>query len=353
MYNQTMEDSSYNINADIVRILAGFGVVFIHVSDPFLTYPPYLTLRGTFFEILFFINTFFKVSVPLFIMLSGYFLLRPSKNFNAKNFYQRRLARIGIPLFVWLTVFFICKAYLDNPVSFSVIIKRIVNVDVEHLYFLFVIAGLYYVTPLFMAFINTASKTGHQILTASSIVFTILITDINYLFPEIKINFLGNVLTVFIPFIMYYLLGFYIRHYKVRFSWPFAAGLTIVAVTGISWFLSNGEFFSYVRNSGGIVVLFMVTALFIVIMQNSLIDKLKSIAPAKKVITTLASSIFGIYLVHMLIINIMDVNKFWFPSEIPNPIWLYVLSKSVFVFAICFVITVIVKKIPYVRLIFG
>jgi len=81
-----MQEKKYFINADILRIFAGLAVVLIHVTDPFLIYPPYWGIGGLQFLILSLLNTASRVCVPLFIMLSGYLLLRPEKIFNLKIF---------------------------------------------------------------------------------------------------------------------------------------------------------------------------------------------------------------------------------------------------------------------------
>src|SRR3990167_4955287 len=109
--------STYHIGADIIRILACIGVIVIHVSDPFLTYPPYFGIGGSSWWITNVINAFFRVSVPLFVVLSGYLLLDTTRSLNIKSFYKRRFVRVGIPTLFWLVFYFVWKYQLGDVKS--------------------------------------------------------------------------------------------------------------------------------------------------------------------------------------------------------------------------------------------
>lgn len=70
------EDRTYSLGADMIRIFAGIGVVVIHVTDPFLIYPPFQGIGGSSWWVINVINALSRVAVPLFIILSGALLFR-------------------------------------------------------------------------------------------------------------------------------------------------------------------------------------------------------------------------------------------------------------------------------------
>src|SRR5689334_9684312 len=90
----------YILNADIIRVLAIFGVVGIHVLTPIYARPDFF--GGKFWWITFLLNCLFRASVPLFIMLSGYLVL--AKPVTVKENLQRVWKRLLIPLISFYTL---------------------------------------------------------------------------------------------------------------------------------------------------------------------------------------------------------------------------------------------------------
>ena len=68
-----MKIKNYSLHADIVRVVALFSVVGIHLLTPIYAQPDFF--GGKFWWITFLLNCLFRASVPLFMMLSGYLVL--------------------------------------------------------------------------------------------------------------------------------------------------------------------------------------------------------------------------------------------------------------------------------------
>lgn len=90
---------------DCLRVLACFLVILLHVSAEYVidnieNYNFQFTV-GNFFD------SMSRICVPLFVMLSGAFLLENPKNKDFVNFYKKSIFKIGIPTFVWSLIYVI------------------------------------------------------------------------------------------------------------------------------------------------------------------------------------------------------------------------------------------------------
>ncbi|MCR4263677.1 MAG: acyltransferase [Candidatus Roizmanbacteria bacterium] len=344
----------YSINADIVRILAGFGVVLIHVSDPFIGYPPTMGTRGFSWELVHLVNTFFRTSVPLFIMLSGYLLLDPAKSFDPKTFYRKRLWRVGIPFIFWVLVD-LTWTYVNAekvPTPFE-LFEKVLGVNLGHLYFLVIILELYYLTPYLLAFIKNTSRKMHTYLLYNAFGFTLLLSGINALSDKASVITSDNIITIFLPFVGYYVAGYYFKDTIVKYATSFWTVAAYFILTFITAMASNGDVGAYPRQYGSPFIMAMTLISFLYLMRSTLIASLANNTVVLFSVKFLASMIFGIYLTHMLVLNLFD---YWYgitPESVPSPMWQFVLLKIAVVFTVCLIIVSIGKRIPYVRSIFG
>ena len=85
---------------DVLRIIAGVAVVAIHVSDPLVNLTT--LFGGISWWVANIVNSFARISVPLFIILSGSLLIHRYNTYGLVEFIKKRLLRILIPLFFWV-----------------------------------------------------------------------------------------------------------------------------------------------------------------------------------------------------------------------------------------------------------
>lgn len=347
------KDKIYHPAADLIRILAGIGVVLLHVTDPFIAYPPYSGIGGSSWWILNLVNALFRVSVPLFIMLSGFLLLDLTREMNFKQFYKRRLARIGIPVAFWVVFYFIWMAILGYGGGIEDAIHKTLTVNLDHLYFLVIILELYFVTPLLYIFMKNTDNKTHKVLLGSALVFTLVLGTVSALYPKEKVNTSQNIVTIFLPYVYYFLVGYFLRRQNI--SWKHAISLSIVYVylTLFIAIASGGVIASYFRQYNSVPLVLMTLISFVVLMQFNKISLLSEKPIVRKSIQYIASLIFGVYLVHMLIIQVMDKYLPVIPGNVSSPMWLIVLLKTAAVLGLAFVIVAIGKKIPYVKYLFA
>ncbi len=107
-----------------------------------------------------------RICVPLFVMVSGYFLL-PMRG-TLKDFMQRRLSRIVAPFIVWYAIYCIFFIYYngDSPMQavtnfFGLLINFMG--PLEHLWYIYMIIGLYLIVPIISPWVERASKRELQL----------------------------------------------------------------------------------------------------------------------------------------------------------------------------------------------
>src|SRR5258708_1620893 len=94
----------HNYSADLIRALAIVLVIVVHVYSEFIS--KIIFVHSTDWWLAEFFESFAKISVPLFIMLSGFLLLDKKKSYTIGEFYKKRLFKIGIPILIWPVVFY-------------------------------------------------------------------------------------------------------------------------------------------------------------------------------------------------------------------------------------------------------
>ncbi len=145
-------------------------------------------------------------AVPVFVMLSGAKLLDAHKLESVKGFYTRRLSRIGIPLVFWSLFYLgwqVIYRHYESPMG---LLKQLaLGNPYYHLYFLYVIAGLYLFTPAFRVLLSRLDSEVRPLtlaffLLASFDAFVRRMTGYEY-----------SAFLKFVPFIGYYCAGYLIR----------------------------------------------------------------------------------------------------------------------------------------------
>lgn len=217
---------------DLLRVVACYLVMHQHASEFY-----YVTQTGAVVQNQ---NTFWigiitslgRISVPLFVMISGFFLL-PMKD-TTPVFFRKRMTRVLYPFLFWCVgyaVFFMFYRgdtlsqmglnILQIPVNFGV--------DVGHLWYIYMLIGLYTLVPVLSPWLRSCSKKELQFYLWIW-AFTTLLPYIHLLFPGICGECFWNptpMLYYFTGFVGYLLLGYYIKAYG---SLSVAKSLLLVVV---------------------------------------------------------------------------------------------------------------------------
>ena len=197
---------------DVMKVCAAFGVVAYHAASP-IDLSLQLQLSPADWWLLRCISPLGRSCVPIFIMLSGALLLDPKKNESVQSFFKKRMNKVLYPLCFWSCAYYIwLYVWHDTPLNAQYIITSLINGrPYHHLYYLFLIIGLYILTPVFRIYMRTASKRTQLFFISVSLLLLFIYTGIAAFFFEVTLLQSLNALTMFVPFIGYYLLGGYLN----------------------------------------------------------------------------------------------------------------------------------------------
>jgi len=179
---------------DAIRIFASFSVIYIHVGV--LGY--FQAVDSPHWVFSMFMTALSSTGVPMFLMLSGYLNLDTDKNKSIPSFIGSRSVHFLIPALFWIAVY-TYRAGLGWPEFVDIILFRMPITTVSvHLYFVQILSLLYVLTPVLRSILALGGWYRVLLLGISVLLFSLS------WFPHI-------VAVGWFSFILYYLLGFFIR----------------------------------------------------------------------------------------------------------------------------------------------
>ncbi len=226
-----------------LRIVAIAGVVMIHVMAGLATnQAAHGSIRWWIANIL---DSGSAWAVPVFLMVSGALVLDPEPARTPGEFYRRRLQRVAIPLIVAHVVYFAERPLLlDQRLTTRIVIRDLLNVDVApHLYFFWIIAGLYVVAPLLRAFIAGRPRRDVAWLGAAALGWMLIVTLSVRLLAATggaSTPWAPPMLTLFLPYIGYFVLGYVLREVRLSMVPALAALLAFALAEVVQILLATG-----------------------------------------------------------------------------------------------------------------
>src|SRR5215207_2476267 len=336
--------------ADLIRVAAIFLVVMIHVSgqltnawgkvptDQWLIADVYGGLA--------------RIAVPLFFMISGYLLLPRSESLG--DFYRKRVLKLLIPFVVWSLLYlgWYCGNHPGTCTPAFAWNLLLVEGTYYHLWFLYSILGMYLILPVLRLMIRPETdKTILWYLMGLWLLFQPILASANK-FWDFRIKLNAPLTTGFACFlILGYLMGdVALSRGRVMMSaviWGIGTLVTIVGTYLLT--RSAGQFDSFFYDFVSLNVILASGAAFLLLRWLSETKPFNS--PAAQAVTrSLAVSTFGIYLVHIIV---MEVLRDWIPflqinSTMGNAVWSVPLV-SILVFLLSFLIVRILQKTPVLK----
>ena len=381
-----MAKISREVWIDWLRVIACFMVFVVHSTEPF-----YLGGQGSLIltESDAFWSSFFdslvRSCVPLFVIASSY-LQFPVK-YSTCEFFKRRAVRILIPFAIWTAVYaFVWGEPADN---FRNLLLNF-NYSAGHLWFVYMLIGVYLLMPLLSKWAETVGRKELQIYLGICL-FTTLIPILRdwvsghavtvvygpsglprqALFPlwgEASWNAYG-VFYYFSGFIGYLLLGLYFRRFVGELSWKRTLLVAVPCyLTGFAISFGGFLYRVYETAAGEFPVEGLVEkavwwettwcndTLGVALMAVAWILVIKKIQTEgkfyQKVLLPVSKASYGMYLMHLLILvpvsgavrNMLGSGAdgllgFWTtPVEI--------LTSAVVAFVCTAVVSVILRRIP-------
>lgn len=340
--------------ADILRIVAIIGIVILHTSAFYFHKLPVNSLNWQESNIF---NSIVHCSVPIFIMLSGMIFLDPDRDITNQKLFTKNIPRIAVALFFWGCLYGIISIIMKHYLEFlPITITEIVNIPLSvifgppwyHLWYLYLIIGLYLLTPLFRILVKASKKKDIEYLLGVFFVLGLSITFINGIIAKSNLDY-----RIYLPlnevmgFSGYYFAGYYLSKFEldlkkkrlIYFLGFISIAITIIATSILSRNGGTADEFMYEY----LYPTTMLVAFAVFIHCRSRYEKKEISEKLRKVIEFVSESAFGIYLTHDFI------NRVFFSiglsTESLSPIYAVPLL-SLCNLLLSMIIVAIIKRIP-------
>ena len=337
-----------NWGLDLLRILAAFTVVMLHVSpqaylDVEIASAPWNVMNA--------ITGLCCWNVSAFFMLSGAFLLAPQKAMSTRTLYRKNIARLAAAFVFWSAVYALTYCLLRGKGKWTFLNELLRGH--YHMWFVFTLISLYAVVPLLRKI--TESKKATEYFLLIGFLFTYLIgRALNFalLFDWPHKDVLQSLQSACAQLNPYRgltaLYAFVLGHYLMAYPLPKAARRLLYAAGCLSclmtiwltrWHSAALQATSSVFTSGASLgVLTMTAALFVFFKELRLTPGAK----AQRALLLVSKCTFGVYLVHALVLERLDIA---FPVA-AGALLLSIVGVSLLVFLASLAISVAMSRIP-------
>ncbi len=217
-----MPDRLHHYHIDLIRLISILAIIIIHISGIIFNLHP--KIDGAAWSLSLVLQSIFRWGTPLFVMISGYLLLNSSSSSTPSVFYRRRLNRLLIPFVFWCIVYYLLDARLQsfNP-SLIDFVSRIWRAEIYyHLYFLFLIIGLYLITPLLKKISHRQSILNFMVPLLTTWSFLYTFGAVWLAWPQLNLFY-----NWFVLYIGYYLGGIWISRLNIKFRWWYGLALIL------------------------------------------------------------------------------------------------------------------------------
>jgi len=327
---------------DILKVISLIAVVLMHIIGNTINT---FGLNGISKNIYNIICNLCYFAVPIFIMVSGGLFLNPDKKITIVNILKKYVLRIVTCLIIFGMFYSMLEIFFNTRIiNISLIINSLKNIIIgnlwAHMWYLYLILGLYLLTPIFRIISKNCTKKEYDYFLIILFVFTIIINDISTI---LKTNISFNIL-ITSPYIFLYFLGDYLSRYQlskkiIYINCIFSIGSIIIIVLNNLFELFDSSYITYTC-----FISFNITFSIFIYLKNKqtkINNKLKSI------IIKISECTLGIYLIHQFIINI--IYKMLKIDLILDYPYLCLILYSGVVFILSYIITILLRKINFMK----
>lgn len=327
---------------DYLRIISTFFVVFLHVSASKILEVP---IASNAWLVFVGYDSFSRFVVPMFAMISGALFLNPDRTVKIKNLYLKNILRIATAYIVWSTSYAI---YYNRQWGTDAVVKAAIKGH-YHMWFLLMLIGVYAIVPILRKIVEDKKTLRYYLVIAGVFTFVLpLVMKIanSPTFSEAygKMNF----------------------HFTIGYSAYFVLGYFLASTD----FTKLGKWICYILGVLGLAAIFALTVYssvktglndlswwdnfspFIMLMSVALfvfakyeMSKIKVGKVFGKIVSELSKCSFGVYLFHAYVlerVGFYGLNVLSFNAVLSVP------AIALFVFAVSFVISFAINKIPFI-----
>ena len=342
---------------DLIRVVACFLVMQTHAGEIYYIEDNGDLIRnekniwpGIF-------NSLARVCVPLFVMISGYLLLPMKTDYS--TFLKKRFTRVSFPFIafcIFYDIYYYIRGVIDVKTMLINIPKIFINYGSElgHLWFMYMIMGVYLLIPIFSPWIKSAKKEHFYFYFVIWLISSFS-CYIHLAFPQIWGEVYWNNNTVvqgFIGDFGYAVLGAFIKlHLKEKNLY----------ILGIILYLIGSGFtmfgFLYKREEATtceeIEVTWKFDSINVVIATFGVFLLLRKVEckneKVVKIFNDIALKSYGMYLIHIFLLQFF---KYVFDAPNQFPLWC-IFVIAILTFITSYLVIKALSYIPYSQYIIG
>jgi surface polysaccharide O-acyltransferase-like enzyme len=353
-------ENSRNHALDILRVLASYMVIQVHAGEFYYISPTGTVLPGENPFWVGILNSVCRTAVPLFVMISG-FLLLPIKE-ETTTFFKKRFTRVAIPFVIWCVLYALYGA-LKGQATWSQAAVNILHIpvnfgtEVGHLWYVYMLMGLYLFAPILSPWIASATRKGLEFYLAIWAV-SLCLPYIHLVFPQVLGECFWNrtpLLYYFSGFGGYLILGAYIKKYM---SEPKAAHIPLaLSLLVVGYAITAGGFIARLKVTAipdleltwgfeSINVAMMCLGIFLLVKQMPISQPSSALM---RCIDDVSKMSYGIYLLHIMILNFY----FGLLDSVTTTAWIKIPAIALLTFVSSYLVIKMLSLLPKSRYLIG
>jgi len=347
-----MVNKDHFVFIDVLRVFAIIGVVSIHATHYFIMGSNYS--HGISWWVIALWGTIVRISVPLFFMVSGFLLLNNSSNIVFSKLCKKTFWRLGFPLLFWFILFYLWEFWwLGKSHNISEIVNNFFTTQTGPLYFLQALISLYLLSPLIVSINKHIIIKSKVIITVALFLFAIGFTLLNTFTTT---NSFINLINIWSIYLCYFYSGYLlslIRFKKTYYYWMaiiFITSLVLSILAIANNWLGIAEFY---WNYLSINIVVMVLTIYILISHFEMQLKVRIPKIGMAIIKNVSASSYGIYLIHIFAMDIIDRYSNLQIHLVKNSLWIFEIKYISLIFLLSWIITRIILFIPGLRKVIG
>ena len=205
-------ESSRLLYLDVLRIAAIFSVIVLHVAANYWYSVPVDSFE---FAVFTFYDSLVRFCVPVLVMISGVLFLDPNREYSLQALYGKYIKRMVFIFLFWSALYAVStnliKYLLSNgsPRELAFTILKQFLVGHYHLWFLFMIAGLYMMVPFLRVIAHNDTLLKYFLILAIPFIYLAnLLVHIPYVSDLYRVLESKAAIKLVLGYSGYFLLGF-------------------------------------------------------------------------------------------------------------------------------------------------
>ncbi len=331
--------------ADFARVASMFGVILIHSCGAFFYLYGAIPI-GDWLSANF-LDSLMRCTVPLFVMLSGALLLKPSAQLVNPFKLAQRISKVLFPLIVWSFIYLLhVSRHSEVPINWLSILKQ---PAMYHLWFVYMIIGIYIFIPVFQAIFEAIRTKRNFQLYLLGIWLVITCLPVYWPLPILTLWQQNS----FFGYGGYFLIGAVIANSpKDRIPtgiWILIFVISVLVTFGLTWRFSE-------QAKAPIEKAYLYFSLNVFVSAIAAFVLFKRVQLPKyftKSLQWVSDRSFLIYFVHVLVLEFVRYSHLISVLSQHVPVFLTILFISIATFIMSLIVAALIRLIPGSRRVFG